>query len=320
MSLCFLFVQFEFTHALGPHTGRYVVEPAPADAPAEALVPAGLGAVRSRREVRRDEVIGVALGVGEADVLVISTEAVDAIGRRLRIRRRPRLMRDGAKPDPVPLMLATFVRGSRPLANEAAADLAFERLRASEKDQLALVDEGLSELNRAIRAYRAGARDPYVTEVMARDARQIRIGYGTTEDVGNARWQAAAELSTPAPGWRRRSQMLRPFETVAAVLGRRMEVLEAEDVLGRALIDLDQGRTRAAAQQVSGALLLLLGEAGADPEMSVELELGPLTARTGRAQELAALAVDRPLEPGEVAELETLVALMTSTIDAWRYE
>jgi hypothetical protein len=226
VSLFFLFVQFEFTHAVGPHAGRYLVQPTFIGE--HSGDPASLERVDARNQL----LAGVGHGVGASDVLVVGI-----VGAPAGERRRPRRARPAERetsPATVPLSVVTFVRGTSPFDAERAAASRLEETRFSEAEQLRWVRHGLTVLNLAIRGYRTGAPDPYALEVTRRDARRIRIGYGTTEDVQNGGWQAAFELP-PAPQSRsKRIERLRPYEAVAAVLSGKSEVLEAEDLLSRA--------------------------------------------------------------------------------------
>lgn len=304
MSLLFEFVQFEFTHAIGPPVGRYLVEPEGA-------------AYESEFEPMRGRTVtGETRGVGVADVLVIGVTSAPPL--RPRLRRRSRDVEPAVAPDLVPLSVATFVRGTDPLDDDGEAPRRFEAMRASEEEQQDWVDDGLEVLNRAIRAYRAGAHDPYVLEVARRDARRVRIGYGTTEEVQEGEWRAALELA-PAIGARAtRVERLRPSEAVANVLAGRGRVLEAEDVILRALVDLDHGRTRAAAQQVRAAMVLFADELGAQtPTGSRHPDLATLA---GTAEKLAATAAHRALDGNAVEELLQVIDEMDGLVDAWRYE
>lgn len=307
MSLLFEFVQFEFTHAIGPPVGRYLVErDGAAEYERSAFAPGRRGRI----------VTGETRGVGVADVLVIGVTAVPPL--RPRLRRKSRDVEPGAAPDLVPLSLATFVRGTDPLDDDGEAERRFEAMRGSEEEQQDWVDDGLEVLNRAIRAYRAGAHDPYVLEVARRDARRVRIGYGTTDEVQEGDWRAALELA-PAIGVRStRVERLRPSEAVANVLAGRGRVLEAEDVILRALVDLDHGRTRAAAQQVHAAMRLFADELGAQaPAQNRRPDLATLA---GTAEKLAAAAARGPLEDFAVEELLQVIDGMDDLVDAWRYE
>jgi hypothetical protein len=306
----FGFVQFEFTHSIGPHAGRYLVERANGRPDEEDDEPVVLS--------RAEELTGVTRAAFSADILVMS--AVLAPKAPMRLKRKSRYVPAGAEPDEVPLMLATYVKGTEPLDDARRAAQVLDAIRASEDEQERWITEGMSVLNTAIRAYRAGARDPYVVEVTPRDARRTRIGYGSTDELRDGVWQAAVELPAPSTrGWLKRPD-LRPSETIAAVLARRKPVLECEDVLVRAYIDLDHGRTRAAAQQVRGAITLLANElSGIDGE-SPGAGGQELDRRLVSAERLAETALERPLAKSEVEELEGLLTSMAKMLDQWRYE
>ncbi|HWF36764.1 MAG TPA: hypothetical protein VG295_15390, partial [Solirubrobacteraceae bacterium] len=166
---------------------------------------------------------------------------------------------------------------------------------------------------------RTGAPDPYAIEVTRRDARRARIGYGTTEEVQNGLWQDAVELPPPLRSRPKRIERLRPSEAVAVVLSGEAEVLESEDLLLRALIDLDQGRTRAAAFQAAGAMRLLPLELAAGPAAS-RIDLESLAEPAQRAEELAVVAAAGPLEAADIEELESIIEAVEDVLDAWRYE
>jgi hypothetical protein len=319
VSLFFVFVQFEFTHALGPHAARYIVDAQLAGdrAREQTPVPASGGDAYSAIEARNRATAGVTHGVGVADVLVVGV--VGAPASKLRLLRRARYVEQPGAPSEVPLSLVTFVKGTAPLGDEREAAQRLEAIRFSDEHQSAFVREALEVLNSAIRAHRAGAHDPYAVEVTLRDARRVRIGYGTTEQVQEGRWQAALELSPLRGGKSTRIERLRPAEAVAAVLSGRSRVLQAEDLLLRALVDLDNHRTRGAAFQVASALRLLPLELG--PHAFDEVPgLRALQARAHRSAELETAAGSRELEPGEVSELEAIVDAVSDVLDAWRYE
>jgi hypothetical protein len=307
VSLLFEFVQFEFTHAIGPPVGRYLVE---RDGAAE-YEPSEPVPGRRRRIVT-----GETRGVGVADVLVVGVTSAPALLPRL--RRKGRDVESAAPPNEVPLSLVTFVKGTAPLDDAGEAQRRFEAMRSSEEDQQDWVDDGLEVLNRAIRAYRAGAHDPYVLEVARRDTRRVRIGYGTTDEVQEGEWRAAFELAPPIGVRSKRAERLRPSEAVATVLSGRGRVLEAEDVILRALVDLDHGRTRAAAHQVRAAMNLFVDELG--PQTPSGHGRPDLATLAGKAEQLAAAAAHRSLDDAEEDELEQLIDAMDDLVDAWRYE
>jgi hypothetical protein len=298
----FRFVQLEFTHVIGPPAGRYVVAPDLIDDVPES----------PPRMTRADAATGVTLGFGVADVLVISVHGASAA--RIGLRRRARLAEAGATPADVPLLLATFVRGTAPMSDEREAQLWLEQTANSDAARNAWVEHAFDVINRAIRGYRAGARDPYVTEVTPRDPRRLRLGYGTTEQVGAGTWNVAAELPPPLAPRSDRIDRLRPSEVVGDVLAGRGVVLESEELLVRALLDLDFGRTRAAAHQVWAALQLLVGEIVLTGRLADVLQ-----AHSAALADVVAAAVERPLEADELVELDEAIDAAERALDHWRF-
>jgi hypothetical protein len=307
VSLFFLFVQLEFTHALGPHAARYIVDSGQGPAGSEDR------GGHSALEARNQKAAGVTRAIGVADVLVVGV--VGAPASRPRVLRRARYAEQPPSPAEVPLSLVTFVRGTVPLSDKREAHERLEAIRFSEQDQNAFIRDALGVLNVAIRAHRAGAHDPYAIEVTLRDARRVRIGYGATEQVQEGRWETALELSPLTGRPSTRIERLRPAEAVAAVLSGRSRIFEAEDLLLRALVDLDNRRTRGAAFQVGAAIRLLPLELGAESWGAIP----GMRSLEARAQELETAAGSRELSAKEVGELETVIDAVDATLERWRY-
>jgi hypothetical protein len=322
VSLLFLFVQFEFTHAIGPHAARYVVEPgvlaaaASESSPIDGAEPSGHSSSPDPDlDARNRQLAGVSRGVGGSDVLVVGV--VSAPASRPRLLRRARPIEGQPPPAEVPLSLVTFVKGTEPLGDQREAAKRLDAIRASESEQQRWVREGLRALNLAIRAHRAGAPDPYAVEVTQRDPRRTRIGYGSTEEVQDGLWQEALELPPPLQSRAKRIERLRPSEAVATVLSGQSDLLEAEDLLLRALIDLDQGRTRAAAYQAASAMRLLPRELESRPGADgVDLEL--LADRAARTEELESAAGAAQLEAADVRELDSIIEAVARLLEARR--
>ena len=302
----FTFVQLEFTHVIGPPAGRYVVAPELADETPELTDP-------PVPLTRTDAATGVTLGFGVADVLAISVHGAPA-SRIGGLRRRARLAQPGATPADVPLLLATFVRGTAPMYDEAEAQLWLEQTANSEAARSEWVEHAFDVVNQAIRAFRAGARDPYVTELTPRDPRRLRLGYGTTEQVGSGTWKVAAELPPPLAPRSGRIDRLRPTEVVGDVLAGRGVVLESEELLIRALLDLDHDRTRAAAYQVFSALELLRGEIVLTDRQSESVQ-----AHSAALADVVAAAAGRPLEAHELLQLDDAIDAAERALDHWRF-
>jgi hypothetical protein len=332
MSLLFLFVQFEFTHAVGPHAGRYVVEPAllsrDGEAPgARAPVGPAPGARTAAADSspvsldpwldnRNRQVAGTTRGVGATDVLVVTVLGAPPV--RFRILRRARELSPPVAPDDVPLSLVSFVKGSQPLSHTKEASAALDEVKFSDQLQRQWVQVGLRVLNAAIRGYRAGAPDPYAIEVLRRDARKIRIGYGTTDEVQNGGFQSAIELPPGQAARATRIERLRPSEAVATVLTGRGAVLEGEDLLLRALVDLDHERTRAAVFQVAAALRLIPSELRPHPGAD-QLDFAVFQRALESTEVLVRAVVERPLRADEVAQLEGTIDAVAGVLDGWRY-
>lgn len=302
-----LFVQFEFTHAVGPATGRYVVVP-------ERRLSLALTSIGSPGEEpltigARDRVTGTVLDAAAADVLVMAVQDVPK-GRR-RLRRRARLLEPGHEADDVPLQLASYVEASAPIHDEREARERLEEVAQMSDLQARWVEEGLSVLNRAIAGHRAGAGDPYVLEVARRDARRVRIGFGTSQEVAEGGWTEALDIPSPPGPRASRASTLAPAEAVADALTGRLPVLQCEDLLVRVFLDLDHGRTQAAALQAEAGLRLLLAETVTEDDR--------VRDATTTAAELSDLAVTRPLSEPEVERLLGAVAAGTRVLETRRH-
>ena len=184
-------------------------------------------------------------------ILVLGTLA--APERRLIGGRRPRELDAPAEPEPVPSTRATVVR-PEPFRTPEHASSWLARARGEAEPE---VDAALRVLNRALRAQRAAAADPYVSEVAASRALVTRVGYGRGDAVADGRFAAAFELPGGARRRARRS-MEAPEERFAALLGGRERPLLAEEHVLRARADLDAARPREAALEARIALESLL--------------------------------------------------------------
>jgi hypothetical protein len=175
--------------------------------------------------------------------------------------RRPREV-DEVAPEPVPTSRATVVR-SEPFASVEAASAWLAELRRDADARDAELARALAILNRALRAQRAAAADPYVADVSAERALVARLGYGAGAAVADGRFGEALEL--PRAGARRiKRSMEAPEERFAALLGGHETALAAEELVLRARADLDAGRDREAALQARVAIEALLAETGTE--------------------------------------------------------
>jgi hypothetical protein len=230
----FPFVQFEFAFALGPADGRYV----------------------TRTEAG-----------GEPDRVVVLTTV--GAPRRPRYRRRATRVDPGSGPAPVPTNRATVI-GLERFRSDEEAERWLDSL-ARDSDALAAhAAEAARELNAVLRAHRAAAADPYARDVAPLGATVVRVGYGSGDEVVDGRFAAARELPPPSPrsAVRRRAEALAPDERLAALLGRREELLACEELVLRARNDVDAGRPREAALQARVALEAALAELPADDRLA----------------------------------------------------
>jgi hypothetical protein len=216
----FGFVQFEFACALGPSDGRYL---------------------------RRS-------GEGGEPEWIVVLRTLGAKERRLLGGRRPQAVWEADEPEPVPTVRATLI-GARRIDD---ADAWLDGLRGDASARESEVGRALRELNAVIRAHRAAAADPYAAEVSRGRANVVRIGYGTGEKVAEGRFDAAYEV--PAPAQRSQAEGLAPQERLAAIMSGSAPVLASEELVLRARLDLDAGRSREAALQARIALEALLAE------------------------------------------------------------
>jgi len=289
------FVELEFTHGLGPAPGRYVVRvpgsalPAPVPAPAAGVAPT--------------------LAIGSTDVLLVRVDQAPVARTPLLRRARPRQVDPGGPPDEVPVYVAVLLFATRAFADGAAAGAALARWRADAGSAEPLVHEALVVLNRAVRAYRAAAAHPYVVEVTRTDARAVRIGYGGAE-LARGEWEDAVVLPAPQASRLGRADRLRPTEIVADVLAGRGSILDGEDVLLRAVLDVEQGRPEAAAGQLELAVRLL-ADAPAGPGARMQ-------GIHARAAQLRERLGDGETRAAALTELSTVMAEVGEAIDAWR--
>jgi hypothetical protein len=206
--------------------------------------------------------------------------------------RRARPVED-AEPEPVPTSRATVV---------SAAPLSSPENWLAELDLDAEVESALAVLNRALRAHRAAAADPYVAEVSRERALVVRVGYGSGDEVAEGRFTEAREL--PRSGRRVKRSMEAPEERFAALLGGREEIHPAEELVLRARADLNAGRPAEAALQCRVAIEALL-------EL---LKDGPEGDRVGAHREAVAAAANEAVRGAiaadDAAALEDAVAAM----------
>lgn len=310
-SQVFGFVQFEFTHPIGPVAGRYVIAPIDGDEPGEPVLideDTDLGALPPAP--RGDQLFGERRGMGSADVLVVSLTGADlASGRRL-FARKPQSAEGEDTPAPAPLCLATVIRATAAHDSVAAADAWLSALLEDPAERDKVVAEGLWQLNLAVRAFRVGAGDPYMVEFTSEDPRTLRIGYGPAADVADGRWSRAYAIPPSDRVRESRAERLRPGELAAALLAGRLVFLEGEELLLIAHRELQQDRPRNAALSARAAVALLRKELGA---------AGKQLAAAGETLEAtAAKALESSLTEDEQTALWTVLGDIAGILDEWR--
>ena len=158
--------------------------------------------------------------------------------RRLLGRRRPKAVDAARGRSPSPPRARRSSRRSRTTPRREADAW----LEAAAGDSDDVVAAATRELNFVLRSHRAAAGDPYARDVRADHALVVRLGYGEGEQVADGRFGRAVELPKEPPK-RKRGEALAPQERLAAILGGRDTLLVGEELLLRAQLDLDAGRT-----------------------------------------------------------------------------
>jgi hypothetical protein len=302
----FPFVQFEFTHSLGPPAGRYVIR---SESIEEETAAGGL-----------HPLLGPDPGLlATADVLVIDGEVAAPVWRRLR-RPRPTAVTEGERPADVQLFVYTLIKGTRALDGYDDAEAFIANLSRSLAQAEEWAEDALELVNRTIAAYRVCAADAYAVEVSRRHARAVRVGYGTGEKVFRGGWERAVALPAPSEPRIRRELRLMPQQGMADVLSATGQMLEGEELVLRAGLDLAHGRGRAAAVGLLAGVQLLLAElAGVAGEFPGD-ELCELRARLDELEELTGrVRQEQLLGEADIARLVSLAELAGAAVDGWRY-
>lgn len=242
---------------------------------------------------------------------VVVTQTLGAPERRGVVRnRRAREVEPEPPPTPVTVTRVTVVAPTPFADNEAA-----ERWR-QEVDGEDEARDAIAVINRMLHLYRTATADPYAREVAREQAICVRVGVGEGEQLAHSRWTDAIELP-PARRRERRSAALRPQERLAALLGARDVALACEELILRARIDMEAGRTREMALQLRVALEAAIAE------------LAPWADRAGIADRLERLraerrlvgaAANRALEGGldeeTIADVERVIGLVEAVLRA----
>jgi hypothetical protein len=243
------------------------------------------------------------LGREPERVLVVSIAGAPEPPRRRLGRPKPK----EADPDAestVPLTTLTAIR-PQDLGDQAAAEDWLASLRSDPEAIAAELADALQFVNGAVHAHRTAVLDPGLADLRAEHALAARIGFGSGEQLAEGRFARALEV--PRSARRRRGEMLRPQERVAAVLGGREAVSVCEVLLLRSRSDLDAGRTREAALQLRIGLEALLGDRAELAGPGQEDDLAALDMRRRITGDAADEALGGELGDARVREItETL--------------
>jgi hypothetical protein len=234
---------------------------------------------------------------------------LDAPRRRRLVRRRSRSAAPGSELDSVEVTRATVIT-TDPIPH----DRAHAWLDAAVRDRETTVGDALALLNRAIHGHRLSASDPYVNEVSADQALATRVGYGSGEQVADGDWEEARELPREQGT---RSLVLTPQQRLAALLSGRDVSLACEELALRARLDLDQGRGREAALQLSLALDAALAELeGWRATDAVARRLDELHGHREAVDAAAAAALQGGLQPAQSEAVEAALRRLEATLRA----
>lgn len=242
-------------------------------------------------------------------MLVLAT--LGAQQRRLLSGKKAKSTEPEPEPFPVPTGRATVIP-AEPLADERAAA---RWLKGADGESE--VDAALVILNRALHAHRVALADPHAREIARDDALVVRYGYGAGEQVAEGRWSEALTLPVPKGRRQKRTAALRPQERVAALLSGRDATLACELLVLRARADLDAGRQREAALQLSVALATALAELPAWAERgNLAARVDELAGFEAAAGAVAAAALERGLDPDEASEVERILGRLEAALRA----
>lgn len=312
MSATFGFVQFEFTHEIGPVAGRYIIEPrdeqpqGEAD-PDDSYAPVPMG----------DELFGRRRGVATADVLVISVRGGEPVGGRRLLARRPQRAEGEDPPAPTPVCVATLIRATEPFDSKASAETWLTACLEDPASRERVLAQGLRQLNLAVRAFRVSSGDPYMVEFTGEDPRALRVGYGGAEEVAEGRWDRAFVVPAGERERESRADRLRPAEVAASILAGKVPLLEGEELLLIAHRELQQDRPRGAALSARAAMQLLRSDAG--PRTGDMTTPADQLAEVDKALEpfVAVALKERPSEEQQMALWDVLRDAV-QILDDWR--
>jgi hypothetical protein len=208
-------------------------------------------------------------------VIVLNT--VGAPERRLfgRGGRKGAVVDSAAAAAALPAARATLIHAEA-FGSAEEAEQWLSRLRGDDRALDAEVDGAARELNAVLRAHRAAAADPYVRDVRRSTANAVRVGYGSGDLVADGKFASAYELPEEARRRGRAAGAMAPLERLAAVLSGTEEIGIGEELVLRAMLDLDAGRPREAALQARIALEALLASVDGEDAATLSEHRAPV--------------------------------------------
>ncbi len=233
---------------------------------------------------------------------------------RTRGRRPVRLPAGAVEPEPVPITRVTVI-AAEPFDADGAAHDWLERCRGRDDQGDVEIAAALTQVNRAVAAYRVSAADPHAHDVSRHQAVRVRLGYGSGPALVDGAWDDAIVVPPEHGRPRVRRKMLAPEQELAGILtGRRAEIRASEELLLRARLDLDGERYVAAALQTRVAAEALRAELARDgvPDTGA-------AKRFEHATSLSRSAMDGELDDQQRAELEDLVTELERVLRRRRY-
>jgi hypothetical protein len=268
----FRFSQVEVPWLLGPPDGRYLMRRA------------GDGVWRVAADAKPEP----------THVLLFAT--VSAERRRSRRSARQRAATPEPAATPVAIQRVTVIGATGAFSDEAAAK---HWLGEAGEDELA---GDLLTLESVLHTFAAVTTDPRVRVPGREELLVARVGYGEGEQVAYGQWTDARELLAAAPR-QKRSKVLEPQARLAAALGQRTPVLLCEALILRTRSDMDSGRPRSAALQLTVALDAALSEL--QPQMARDMtdRIAELASQLEAATSAATAALRGDLTQ---TELETV--------------
>jgi len=273
-----------------------------------------LGPPDGRYLLRRadDDAWQVAAGAKPEATHVLVFATVSAERRRSRRSARQRVAAPAPTDltaTPVSIQRVTVIDASVPFEHDAAAKRWLAD--AGEAD----LGGDLATLDQVLRTFGAVTSDPYVRAPGRDELLVARIGFGDGDEVAYGKWSDARELLAATPH-QKRSKVLEPQARLAAALGQRTPLLLCEELVVRARTDLDAGRPRTAALQLTVTLDAALSEL--EPQMATDMDarITELAAQLETVTNAATAALRGALAPAQLESVSFTLGRIEAALRA----